>query len=260
MVLALAMRPPVGSTPKGPSIASRFVPPPGAVRTVVSPAWFGAYLRALPLLPAGSPVQLHDGRMKMRQDVHAAVIDVSVGRKDLQQCADAVMRLRAEYLFAQGRYADILFHFTNGDPVPFSRWIQGERIQVSGNRTTWARSSGPDSSHASLLAYLERVFMYAGTVSLSKELEPASHLPLAIGDVFIQGGSPGHAVIVVDAADLPDGRKAFLLAQSYMPAQQIHVLKNPMRPELGAWYILGDGEVLRTPEWTFRWSDRKRWP
>jgi hypothetical protein len=84
-------------------------------------------------------------------------------------------------------------------------------------------------------------------------------LPIEAGDVFIQGGSPGHAVIVVDVAELKDGRRAFLLAQSSMPAQQMHVLKNLERPERGAWYIAGEGDTLRTPEWTFRWSDRKRW-
>lgn len=260
LALALVMPAAAGPPAVGESVSARFAPPPGALRIPAPSASFGAYLRALPLLPEGSAVHTFDGKLKARQDAHAAVIDLSVGTKDLQQCADAVMRLRAEYLFAQGRHAELSFKFTNGDDVPFRRWMQGDRIQVTGNRTSWQRTATPDSSHAALLSYLEKVFMYAGTLSLSKELKAAGDLPLSIGDVFIQGGSPGHAVIVVDAAVLPDGRKAFLLAQSYMPAQQVHVLKNPMRPDLGAWYVEGDGEMLLTPEWTFRWSDRKRWP
>lgn len=213
----------------------------------------------MPLLPSKSPVHTFDGRLNPRQDVHAAVLDISVGRKDLQQCADAVMRLRAEYLFARGRYDDIHFNFTNGFTAHFTKWMRGERIKVSGDHCSWISSSRPDSSHTSLLAYRDMVFTYAGTLSLSKELKSAGSAPVKAGDVFIQGGSPGHAVIVVDVAELKDGRRAFLLAQSYMPAQQIHVLKNLQRPELEAWYIEGDGDRLMTPEWTFTWRDRKCW-
>jgi hypothetical protein len=229
-------------------------------------ASFGAYLRQLPLKPAGAPVHLYDGTRKHRQDVHAAVVDLSVGKRDLQQCADAVMRLRAEHLFAQGRLDDIHFHFTNGFRTDFRRWANGQRIEVEGaHGTRWVGGGRPDSSHTALLAYLEKVFTYAGTLSLSKELKDASRTPLEPGDVFIHGGSPGsrtgagHAMIVVDVARAEDGRTYFLLAQSYMPAQDIHVVKNLQHPELGAWFELNGGDALITPEWTFRWSERKRW-
>ena len=82
---------------------------------------------------------------------------------------------------------------------------------------------------------------------------------LRIGDVFIQGGSPGHAMIVVDAARSADGRTAMLLAQSYMPAQEVHVVRNLRHPELGAWFILEGDDRLYTPEWTFDWRDRLHW-
>ena len=80
-----------------------------------------------------------------------------------------------------------------------------------------------------------------------------------VGDVFIQGGSPGHAVLVVDVAEDPrTGRGVFLLVQSYMPAQEIHILKNPTDLNLSPWHETGFGETLRTPEWLFRRSDLKR--
>jgi hypothetical protein len=89
---------------------------------------------------------------------------------------------------------------------------------------------------------------------------------IEIGDVFVRGGSPGHAVIVVDlAADKATGKKVFLLAQSYMPAQDIHVLKNPADPKLSPWYASDFGEILETPEWTFskgelmRFQPAKSW-
>src|SRR5262245_61823080 len=57
----------------GDTIEARFPPPVGFRRTAVADGSFGAYLRALPLRPEGTPVRLHDGRPKRRQDVHAAV-------------------------------------------------------------------------------------------------------------------------------------------------------------------------------------------
>ena len=51
---------------------------------------------------------------------------------------------------------------------------------------------------------------------------------MQIGDVFIKGGFPGHAVVVLDMAENDrTGQRVFLLAQSYMPAQDIHIMKNP---------------------------------
>ena len=52
-----------------------------------------------------------------------AVLDIPVGKKDLQQCADAVMRLRAEYLFEQKRYPEIVFTDNNGKPY---EWKGGD--------------------------------------------------------------------------------------------------------------------------------------
>ncbi|HEY0978893.1 MAG TPA: DUF4846 domain-containing protein [Flavobacteriales bacterium] len=237
-------------------VAQRFPAPTGFQRVVAEPGSFGDYLRQVSLRPPGTPVLLHDGRTKPRQDVHAAVLDLSVGQRDLQQCADALMRLRAEHLFAAGRYAEIHFNFTNGFRAEFQRWANGERIQVRGNECLWKGEGRTGCTRENLLSFLETVFTYGGTLSLSKELKPTTGA-IEAGDVFIQGGSPGHAVIVMDVARDSQGRTAFLLAQSYMPAQDIHVLKRP--DGTGAWYIADEGERLVTPEWTFSWEDRKRW-
>lgn len=103
--------------------------------------------------------------------------------------------------------------------------------------------------------------MYAGTASLSKELTTFPFLSLQPGDVFIQGGSPGHAVIVADVAIHPKTKKkVFLLAQSYMPAQQIHLLTNPANRDLSPWFELSEsvsGKLL-TPEWIFAENNLKR--
>lgn len=267
-------------------LSDRFVPPSGSFRETCTPGSFGAYLHGLPLKPEGAQVHLFDGTLKRWQGAQAAVIDMSVGTKDLQQCADAVMRLRAEYLFALGRKAEIAFHFTNGFSAPFTPWMKGERIRVTRNKCSWTASGKRGATHDDLLEYLQTVFTYAGTRSIGKDLLdsvpwpgqaadlltptstsqrntpeiPVWRTPVKVGDVFVQAGSPGHAVIVVDVAENRMGEQVFLLAQSYMPAQEIHVLKNLEHPDLSPWFKLNDGEQLETPEWTFRWEDRKRWP
>lgn len=248
-----------GASGRGTTIGERFPPPAGHYRTASSTNTFASFLGNLPLKPDGTPVHLFDGALKHTQDVHAAVLDMSVGGRDLQQCADALMRLRAEYLFATGRKDEITFNFTNGFKAPYTRWMKGERIRVNGNDCNWVTGGIASNDHASLLKYLDMVFTYAGTASLSKELHDRSLSPIRPGHVFIQGGYPGHAVIVLDVATNPAGEQLFLLAQSYMPAQEIHVLKNPLDPDLSPWFKLNDGDALHTPEWTFAWSDRKCW-
>jgi hypothetical protein len=177
-------------------------------------------------------VHLHTGDLKSRQDVHDAVIDMDVGRRDLQQCADAVMRLRAEYLFAADRERDICF-----------RSVQGKKLRWRG------------SGFASFRKYLDKVFGIANSASLLREMAPvADDEPLALGDVYIEpakGGAYGHAVMVMDLARHADGRSAMLLSQSYMPAQESHILKNFGDSELSPWFLDERDRELSTPEWTF---------
>ena len=77
----------------------------------------------------------------------------------------------------------------------------------------------------------------------------------------VEGGFPGHAVLVVDMARDPvSGGRVFLLAQSYMPAQDLHILRNPNNARLDPWYALGSGLELTTPEWRFDWPALYRFP
>lgn len=243
----------------GKTIGTRLNAPRGYKRTEVIEDSFGEYLRNLPLKPHGSKVLYYDGGEKSR-NVYVAVLDIDVGNRDLQQCADAVMRLRGEYLFKNEEYDKIHFNFTNGFRVDYSKWIAGKRVVVEGNNCYWVNKTGYSNTYEDFRKYMNIIFAYAGTLSLSNELEAINPHELMIGDVIIKGGSPGHAVIVVDMAENEDGKKIFLLAQSYMPAQSIHVLKNPMNEDLSPWYELDFEGQLFTPEWTFTKEDFKRFP
>lgn len=95
---------------------------------------------------------------------------------------------------------------------------------------------------------------------MSKELRAVELKDIQIGDVFIKGGFPGHAVIVVDVAtNAKTGDKCFMIVQSYMPAQNIHVLKNPSNTNLSPWYsVAAIKQHVYTPEWTFETNELKR--
>jgi hypothetical protein len=246
----------------GQSIRERIPTPAGYVRIEAPAGSFAAWLRELPLRPGRPPVRMYDGRLKPREDVHAAVVDLDVGKRDLQQCADTIIRLRAEYLWAMGRQSEIRFRFTSGHPAAWLDWAAGSRPVVSGNRVEWRPLAAPDASYSNFRAYLEKVYMYAGTISLHRELAPVNPGgTVEIGDVFIQPGSPGHAVLVVDVAAHPSsGRRAFLLLQGFTPAQEAHILVNPGDPGLSPWYSGSIDPVLETPEWSFRPGDRRRFP
>lgn len=230
---------------------SIIVPPPGYVRHEADS--YGTYLRNLPLKRPGSPVMLYNGVEKGYQDGAYAVIDMEIGSQDLQQCADAVMRLRAEYLWHSKQYDKIHFNFTNGMRVDYIKWAQGYRIRVNGNNTAWYKATAEDYSYQTFRKYMNQIFMYAGTASLSQELVPVRADDLQIGDIFIVGGHPGHAMVIVDMAEDKLGNKAIMVAQSYMPAQDIHIVTNLNDKRISPWYIINkDTKAVSFPEYYFK--------
>ncbi|MCK4775931.1 MAG: hypothetical protein KAT30_14135, partial [Candidatus Krumholzibacteria bacterium] len=151
----------------------------------VKPGSFGAWLRELPLRAGQQSVYLYDGREKTNQSAHYAILDVDVGDRDLQQCADAVMRLRAEFLYAGPCADEIAFNFTSGHPTRWRDWRSGMQPTVSGSAVTWRKTAEADASYRNFRAYLETVFMYAGSASLERELVSVPDTAdLRVGDVF----------------------------------------------------------------------------
>ncbi|MFT6500952.1 MAG: hypothetical protein ACJASQ_001062 [Crocinitomicaceae bacterium] len=243
---------------EGMLLQTRFNPPKGFEREAVDSGSFAHYLRNLPLKEAGTLVKYYDGSSKSSY-VYDAVVDLDIGKRNLHQCADAVMRLKAEYLWDSKQYDKIHFNFTNGFRVDYSEWMKGKRMVVKGNKTYWVNGAARANNYQDFWKYMELIFNYAGTLSLDREMKSKPVDQMEIGDVFILGGSPGHAVIVADMVVNPNtGEKKFLLAQSYMPAQETQILKNPINPT-SPWYSADFDEVLTTPEWTFYANQLKGW-
>ncbi len=211
--------------------------PNGYTREVVRPGSFAEWLRAVPL-KKDKTVYLYNGKLKPNQSAQFAVIDIPVGKKDLQQCADVVMRLRAEYLYAQQKYKDIAF------------------MDYSGKWYKWPGAA----NRPAFDNYLQTVFGWCGSASLEKQLKPVTVFnTIKAGDVFVKGGFPGHAMTVVDVAVNEKGKKVFMLVQGYQPAQDMHIVVNPINDRVSPWYEIPDGEVIDTPEWVFRKNNLKTW-
>lgn len=243
---------------QGMTLESRILVPEGYGRKPADEGSLTEFLRTYSLKEHGSPVLLYDGSEKWNQDAHVAVFTLPIEERDLQQCADSAMRVYAEYYFKTEQYEKIRFHFTNGFLAEYGKWREGYRISVEGNNVSWVKSANYDDSYETFVKFMRMVFTYAGTLSMEQESTQISVKEARVGDVILKGGSPGHVVMIVDMCENEQGEKAFLLAQGYMPAQEFHVLKNPLHEE-NPWYYEEElADSIRTPEYRFEEGCLKR--
>lgn len=247
----------LGGKPPTSTLLERFPTPKGGTRVPVAAGSFGHFLRTLPLAPAGTPVLSYAGGVVRAAD-HAnvaAVADLDVGKHDLQQCADSIVRLHAEWLWSRGR-TDAHYKTGSGLVLAFDRYLAGERLRVEGGTATLATlAPKKPASHALYRAWLDDVFGWANTGSLAKEAAPVALADLSPGDFFVMPGSPfGHAVLVLDVAEV-GGKRFLLLGQGFMPAQSFHVLSDG-----GAWFALDPAlGAVATPFWKpFPFSSLRR--
>ncbi|MDH4129125.1 MAG: DUF4846 domain-containing protein [Spirochaetota bacterium] len=231
--------------PRGSTVKERILLPDGYERVGVNKNTFAYYLRTLPLKVHGSKVRYYNGLIKESKGVYIAVVDKHIGKKDLHQCADAIMLLRGEYFYKRKEYKKIHFNFLN-----------------DGKPRYYVNYADKSYSRKSFWKYMEYIFASANTRSLKKELKKVDFQDIKIGDVFIQSGvigAIGHAIIVIDMAKHKiTGNKIFLLAQSYMPAQETQILINPLNNNLNPWYSEKFNKILITPEWVFLKTDLRR--
>jgi hypothetical protein len=212
-------------------------------------------------LKKSKTVYLYNGKLKSNQDAQYAVMNIDIGKKDLVQCADAVMKLRADYFFEKNLYDRIKFLATSGDEISFENWLKGVRWKAQGNKLiSYTINKVRNNIQQEYNLFMELVFSYCGTYSLSKQLKVVNDSgTIQPGDVFVYGGFPGHAVTVMAVAKNDEDEKIFLLSQGYMPAQDIHILKNYANNDLNPWYAISEIYPLYTPEWQFNIGSLKRW-
>ena len=143
-----------------------------------------------------------------------------------EQCADMAMRIRAEYLFKEGRYGEIRFTDVNG-----------KRQAYEGG-----------SSREAFEKYLRHVYGVCNTASVFKETKARELKNVQPGDILVypsrQKGRYGHAILVADVARNKSGKFAILCVEGNTPAREAHIVRNP-NPFQNPWFKLkGDEDVI----------------
>lgn len=237
---------------EGMTVDTRTLVPEGFVRTVYEEGTFPKYVQSYALKEAEAKVINYDGSMYGYQSGHIGVLEIPVPSNGLQQCADALMRIRAEYLWSQNKKNEIGFNFTSGHYCSWKQYAEGFRPKIKGSKVSFHKTRAANASKENFYNYLNLIYTYAGTQSLYDELPKISSVDdVEVGDMLIYPGSPGHVIMVVDKAMNEEGEKLFIFAQGNTPAQSVHMLKNPNALDLSPWYEIEMGAYLEIPTYYF---------
>lgn len=235
------------------TIKSRVNVPKGYHRVTYPENSFETYLQQYKLKTFGSKIINYDGTHYFWQGGHIGILEIPVPSNGLQQCADALIRIRSEYLWDINRKDEIGFNFTSGDYCSWKSYAEGYRPNINGSKVTFLKTASPDSSKDNFYNYLNLIYMYSGTLSLYHELpKMADAKNLKIGDMLIKGGSPGHIVMICDEAKNADGDTVYLLFQGNTPAQSVHLVKNLEDTSISPWYHLEEDTKIAVSNYTFQ--------
>ncbi|MDA9107177.1 DUF4846 domain-containing protein [Flavobacteriaceae bacterium] len=242
------------------TIETKYNPPEGFER--IYNDGYSKFLRQFPL-KNNNIVKYHYGEEKINNDIWDAVFDYDIGKHDLHQCADASIYLNARFKYDNNNLEEISYSFTSGYLFKYKNYLNGitpKPYQNSQRRWLVKEEQAEErvNNYETFFNYLEILWTWAGTLSVNnldtKSIEIEEIQP---GDIFIKGGSPGHSVTVVDVVKNNNNNKVlFMLAQSYMPAQENQILINPQNGSV--WYTLDEFKDIITPQYLFTVNQLKR--
>lgn len=237
---------------EGSIVSERIIMPEGFERVLYEEGTFSNYIQKYSLLPYYSEVINYDGNPYIYQSGHVGVLDISVPDHGLMQCADVLIRLRAEYLWEQNKKEDIGFNFTSGHYCSWKQYAAGFRPMINVNKVTFQKTATANTTKQNFYKYLDLIYMYAGTLSLNAEMKKIDAIEnIQVGDMLIYPGSPGHVIMIVDKAINTEGEILFTFAQGNTPSQSMHIIKNLNDLSISPWYAIEIGESLNIPTYTF---------
>ena len=249
------------------TIETKFSIPDGFEREIVSD--YHKWLINLPLKEDGRVYFYHGGEkdtLNYNGDkIWAAVFDYDLGNHEYHQCADASMYLYARYNWESKNFSKLAFHSCSGDLINYQDYLKGASYNLINNGQNLNTKIYPQNSRVDNLNTFEdwmiKVWTWANTWSLinRNDVESVNIMNLKPGDIFVEAadncGQMGHAITVLDVIENKEGDKKYILAQSYYPGQEQHVLLNSVTDDV--WYDLNENDIV-TPEWSFLSTDLKR--
>ncbi len=214
-------------------------PKAGYLRLTAVPGTFGEWVQHLPLKAGNPPVLTYDGVEAPNQYKHAQVVDIDAGKDNLQKSTNAILRLRAEYLFAKDWLWQINFPTKSGNKVDFRSWAKEKKLPTD---------------HMALIEYLNELSPQTDASTLASMLKPVTNIhDMEPGDVMVKQTEPSYAVLVMDVVEDPVTKKRyFTLGTSHMPAQDFYVIINPSDSSITPWYSQSPGNTMGMPEGVFQ--------
>jgi hypothetical protein len=189
---------------------------------------FSAWLRGLPLKPAGSPVLDYRGRVyKSAEDTAVGeVIDMDIRGRRLEQCMDILVRLYAEYLWQEGGTEKLFLPLPGGYWLSWKSWADGFRPQYKGINVSLIKRGNPDDSQMNYRRYLNEIYANSHTLQFYYNYKTVDFKSLQPGDVIIKNGHKKHAVMIVDLAQNSAGELLGLIGHGDTPACQFFLLRS----------------------------------
>ena len=219
---------------------------------------FAHFLQTYPLKENGSPILLYNGKKKWNQNAQIAVFKLPIENENLQQCADSVMRVYAEYYWHTKQYDKIQFHLSDGFLLSYMKWREGYRVVIKNDHASYVKSASYDDSYECFKKYLRIVFAYSGSASMVSESTPIKLNEIRVGDVFLKGGSPGHVVMIVDVCTNKRRKEGFLTCTGLHACSGISFIKRIHQHD-DPWYYEDEIKYpFETPDYIFEEGSLRR--
>ena len=205
---------------------------------------FPAWVRALPLKPAGTSAKTHDGRVAQEGSLLVGVVDWPAPTR-VQQCADVAIRAHAEFLYHRGLPARIRYRSLSGQEIAYQKWLSGfYQVNRQGSRIIYTpRTRARKDTASEFQAYLRYVMIYANSASLARDLKTVKMTEVVPGDLYIQPdvsgrGGIGHVSMIMDVCQNGRGERLVLFGYGYIPAQDVALPLPPGRAGDHSWFTL----------------------
>jgi hypothetical protein len=203
------------------SLSQRIDTPKGFKRIEIH-TQFENWLRNLPLKPSHAEIKTFNKKNPLIHQryfmLNGGIVDMPILGK-YQQCADAILRLRAEFLWSQGNFDLISFPVGN-KKISYSHFSK----KYGHSRKTFKK-------------FLKKIYVNLGTASIKRDLKKVSINDIKIGDMNVQNktGGVGHIFFILDIAKNENNKKKYLLGQGSTPAMDFHIIQPPFNLLSGPW-------------------------